>query len=106
MQVEVTLENIIAFNLVELTGNSAETLLKRAKEAEEAGYILAVEIPDDKIDMNVFQHGVDVRPADPDLQPGDGQSPYGSGQTEPASGRRIDVEVVEGEVIDSREDNA
>ena len=57
MQVEVNEHNIIKFGLVQLTGNSVEVLLTRAKEAEAAGYVLAVEIPDDQVRMNMFDVG-------------------------------------------------
>lgn len=55
-QVEVNEQNIILFGLVQLTGNSSEDLMRAAKEAEGNGYILAVTIPDDKIDVNIFEH--------------------------------------------------
>jgi hypothetical protein len=57
MQVEVNAQNIIIYGLVQLTGNSAEEMLKHAAEAAEAGYILTCRIPDveETIDMNVFE---------------------------------------------------
>jgi hypothetical protein len=103
MQVEVTPENIVAFNLTELTGNSAEVLMQRAKEAAETGMVLAVTIPDDKIDFNVFQHGINPSGADERMQPdrgaafGEEKSPYSWG----ADTKLNVVDVVQGEVIDS-----
>lgn len=55
MQVEVTAANIVKFGLVQLTGNSVETMLTLAREAADTGHILTVEIPDDQlVHMNVF----------------------------------------------------
>lgn len=57
MQVEITEQNIVLYGLVQLTGNSAETLLIHAAQAVENGYILTCHIPDveESIDMNVFE---------------------------------------------------
>lgn len=53
-QIEVTPENIVKYNLVQLTGNSAEELMKAANEAFDAGYTLTCRIPDDLLHVNVF----------------------------------------------------
>jgi hypothetical protein len=57
VQVEVNEQNIVLYGLVQLTGNSTETLLKHAAEAAAAGYVLTCRIPDveELIDMNVFE---------------------------------------------------
>lgn len=55
MQVEVNEENIVKYNLVQLTGNSAETLLTAAAEAKKNGYELTCRIPDDDLHINVFE---------------------------------------------------
>lgn len=55
MQVDVTAENIVIYKLVELTGNSAEVMLQRAKEAEDEGYTLTCDVPEDHIlTANIF----------------------------------------------------
>lgn len=55
MQVEVNETNIDKFGLVALTENSRETLLSRAAEATEQGYVLSVNVPDDHlIELNIF----------------------------------------------------
>lgn len=113
MQVEVTVENIIKFNLVELTGNSSEVMMRRAKEAEEAGYVLTVEVPDDQARrMNVFEHGISPSGADERFQPDGGRSLLDEDKLlgQNGHGRVIHVdfsqipyeggEVVEGEVLD------
>ena len=90
MRVEVTEQNIIIFGLVQLTGNSSEVLMERAREAEKSGYILSVEVPDtDDIDVNLFDLGRSQE-VNPDLTH-DGRSPYGT-------------DVVTGEVVE-RKDN-
>lgn len=113
MQIEVTPENIIKFNLVELTGNSSEVMMRRAKEAEEAGYVLTVDIPDDQVRrMNVFEHGIAPSGADERFQPDGGKSLLDEDKlaSQNGSGRVIHVdfsqvpyeggEIVEGEVLD------
>lgn len=57
MQVEVNEHTIVKYGLVQLTGNSVEVLLTRAKEAHDAGYILTVQIPDDQVHLNMFDAG-------------------------------------------------
>jgi len=66
MQVEVNEQNIVLYGLVQLTGNSAETLLKHAAEAASQGYVLTCRIPDveETIDMNVFE-AAGSQPAEP-----------------------------------------
>lgn len=63
MRVLVNLSNILEYGLDTLTGNSRDDLLARAKEMEEAGYEMFVNIPDaeggDKeapTERNVFDH--------------------------------------------------
>lgn len=59
MQVPITEENILKYNLVEYTGNSKEALLLAAAEAEEAGYVLTCTVPDDSeaevLHTNIFE---------------------------------------------------
>lgn len=57
MQVEINAENIVKYNLVQLTGNPAEVLLQRAAEAEQEGYVLACTIPDthEYLEQNIFE---------------------------------------------------
>jgi hypothetical protein len=57
MQVEVNEQNIVLYGLVQLTGNSAEVLLRHAEQAKAEGYVLTCRIPDveETIDMNVFE---------------------------------------------------
>lgn len=110
MQVEVNETNIILYNLVELTGNSAEDMLLAARRAELEGYVLTCQVPDDLlIDFNVFTHGIDVSPADPHLG-NDDHGPYSDTEPLKPKGRVIGVqfddgihEVVEGEVVDEGE---
>lgn len=117
MQIEVNQENIIKFNLVQMTGNSVEVLLQRAEEARQSGYVLAVQIPDDLIHMNVFDaagsQAVDeeeLRAQDQMVNPIVGDSP------QPAYGRVVEVhvegpvddpsgEIVEGEIVESHFDD-
>lgn len=66
MHVEVNEANIDRFGLVEFTGNSREEMLSRAAEAAEAGHVLSVDVPDDRVlEQNVFDvyesESVDVR---------------------------------------------
>lgn len=92
MQVEVTEQNIILYGLVQLTGNSAETMLEKAQQARDAGYVLTVDIPDnDDIDINAFDHGIDVGEPDPEKGPLGGD-PYGEQEQ---------INVVQGEVVES-----
>lgn len=101
MQVEVNDANITQFGLVELTGNTRELLMTRAREAEESGYVLSVEIPDTLIHMNVF----DMAPSSPSEAETDRRNPIMDPEPDKAApGRDVHVEVVLGEVIDSRED--
>lgn len=115
MQVEVNEENIIKYGLVQFTGNTMEMMLLAARRAEVEGYTLLCEIPDDnKIDINVFDHGMAVTPADPFLGNED-HGPFLDVETVGLDngflpGRVINVEfadgiheVIEGEVV-SEED--
>ena len=68
MQIEVNEQNIVLYGLVQLTGNSTETLLMHAEQARQNGYVLTCRIPDieqDLIDMNVFE-AVDSKPSEED----------------------------------------
>jgi hypothetical protein len=96
MNVEVNEQNIIKFGLVQLTGNSVEVLLTRAKEARESGYILTVELPDDQIPVNVFDVAPGGRPSDADLRHREQASnPIMNRERDAAHPeRKIDVEVV------------
>jgi len=79
MQVEVNEQNIVIYGLVQLTGNTAEEMLREAKEAEDKGYILTCQIPDigdELLNMNVFD-AAGSEPADRSMKHG-GESPYGS----------------------------
>jgi hypothetical protein len=118
MQVEVTEQNIVLYGLVQLTGNTAEELMRLAKEAEEKGFALTCRIPDidDVLEMNVFDSDTVT------------EAPEGIEHTHPNSGiaehaRVIDsigevlyvsldkeglfgpVEIVQGEVVDNKEEN-
>lgn len=56
MHVEVNETNIALYELVKLTGNSEEDLLKAAKEAQKSGYTLCCQISDEVIEVNAFEH--------------------------------------------------
>jgi hypothetical protein len=105
MNVEVTEENILKYDLVQLTGNSKEALLQAAKEALESGYTLTCRIPDpvdDVLHMNIFQHGDGVEVSDEELEAFfKHQNPIlrkEEGKQDPP-GRQINV--IPGEVIES-----
>lgn len=107
MQVEVTPENILRYHLVELTGNSREELLRAAKEAYDSGYTLTCRIPeqeDDVIHVNIFETAQGEEVSDEELEAFyHQQNPImrkEEGKKDP-EGRIINVEIVEGEVIES-----
>jgi len=96
MQVEVNEQNIILYGLVQLTGNSAEKMLKLRDEAAKEGFTLFCKVPDiadDLVEMNVFE-SADSEPADERLSHGGGD-PFGDRKTviRDGSGRVIDVHV-------------
>jgi hypothetical protein len=71
MRIEVTLENILKYNLDVITGNSRADLLAAAARAEEAGEAMYVTIPDvmggdteAPEERNTFEHYADL--PDPD----------------------------------------
>lgn len=107
MQVEVNEQNIILYGLAQLTGNSVETLMARAKEAENAGHILCVEVPDntgvDKIiRQNLFESAGSTPVPDDEIEHEsllmDGYE-VGRYRVTPTGVSIIDV--VQGEVTDS-----
>lgn len=107
MQVEVNLENIIRYDLVQLTGNTAEELMKAAAEAYDSGYTLTCRIPgpeDDVIHTNIFETAQGEIVSDEEIEAFyHNQNPImdkEEGKKDPP-GRIINVEVVEGEVIES-----
>lgn len=71
MQVEINEQNIVKYNLVQLTGNTTEELMTAAAEAEANGYVLSCRIPDvdELLEHNVFE-SVNGDPVSPeDLEP-------------------------------------
>lgn len=90
MQIEVTLESIVRYGLVQLTGNSSEKMMELAEEAKQNGHVLCVEVPDDDlVHMNIFE-AAGSSPADPEM--GNDRHP-------------LDVETVKGEVIERTDGN-
>lgn len=115
MQVEVNAHNIILYNLVGLTGNSAESMLHAARLAELEGDVLTCEVPDDAIKRaNTFDL-FNSTEADPTL--GHEDSPLQQGVDEfaerlrerfqeafPASRLYNPHIVVDGELVDVSDD--
>lgn len=62
-QVEVNEENIDRFGLVELTGNSRESMLNNAADAAAKGMVLAVTLPDELLELNIFDIAQSQEPA-------------------------------------------
>lgn len=117
MQVEVNEHTIIKYGLVQLTGNSVEVLLTRAKEAADAGYILTVQIPDTpEVRMNMFDVGQGEPVDEATLKQQDStQNPIVGNQdrftARETTGRRIEVtfegiselpddDAVDGEIVE------
>lgn len=117
MQVEVNEHTIVKYNLVELTGNSAEDLLRIAREARETGHVLTVTVPDD-VPVNIFDaaHG-QITPEERLRDRDQVQNPIMDGSKFRAStdaGRKIEVtvegvielpddDVVDGEIMEDED---
>lgn len=117
MQVEVNEYTIVKYNLVELTNNSAEELLKIAQEAKDTGHILTVEVPDD-VNVNIFDAAQGRAVDEEELRAQDHvENPIMDGSKFRAStdaGRKIEVtvegiielpddDVVDGEIVEDED---
>lgn len=104
MQVEVNEENIVRYNLVQLTGNSKEELLTAAKQAEENGYVLTCRIPepaDDVLQMNIFEGAQGDVPDDDVLEAFYNQPNRITHEEEGKKKLGREINVVPGEVIET-----
>lgn len=108
IQVEVNEENILRFNLPLLTGNKTEDLLVAAKEAALAGHVLTCRVPKPagyEVEINVFD-AARTQPAPDDAYIRDATIHDVSITADPLPGYefRIVDEVVQGEVVDVRDE--
>ena len=106
MHVEVNETNIALYELVKMTGNSKEELLKNAREAEESGYTLYCKIPDPEapLEVNAFEH-FDSEPA-PKITIVRDRHSYELSEDGVTNVDFNIVDVVQGEVISDEEDES
>lgn len=106
MQVEVNEENIVRYNLVQLTGNTKEELLTAAKEAmnAEPSFVLYCRIPepaDDVLHTNVFESIPGYVPSDEELEAYHKEVNRIVQEEEGKKKPGRDINVVQGEVIET-----
>jgi hypothetical protein len=104
MQVEVNEENIVRYNLVQLTGNTKEALLTAAMQAEKNGYVLTCRIPepsDDVLQMNIFEGAQGDVPSDEELEAFYHQANPITHKEEGKKQPGREINVVPGEVIET-----
>lgn len=91
LHVEVNETNIAIYDLVQLTGNTKELLLQRAREAEHEGFTLTCRIPNpnDRLEVNAFEHFQ----SEPDPELGPVAEALSSGQALGTDGVRCRYEL-------------
>lgn len=114
IQVEVNEENIIRFNLVQLTGNTTEQMLVAAREALLSGHTLTCKIPKPEgYEPEVVVNAFDAANAQPSFEAEDDIPEYEASIMYDKDGHVVDVdfiptpavEVVEGEVVDDDDES-